>query len=150
MKSLKNIFKFAMLCFSLSITAQEADVSNETNLDKSSYYEARAREDAKFEQQFQAQTDDEEDAFWKEKKIYEEDLKKNDKEAYNAYMKGKKDAYEEHYNHCNSHCQHGKHYYTYATVYYRPYRHHYHRYYRRHAVRTHVRVVTPRVRVGLF
>ncbi|WP_111309079.1 hypothetical protein [Confluentibacter sediminis] len=150
MKSLKNTLAFVALCFSITLMAQESEVSSETSLDKTSYYRTRAMEDAKFEQEFEAQTADEEKAFWDEKKTYEDELKKKDKEAYQAYVQGKKDAYKEHYDYCDDHCHHGEHYYTYATVYYRPYRHRYVVYRQYPAVRTHVRVVTPRVRVGLF
>lgn len=150
MKSLKKTLAFVALCFSITLMAQESEVTSETSLDKTSYYKNRAIEDAKFEQEFKAQTADEEKAFWKEKKAYEKELKKKDREAYEAYVQGKRDAYKEHYSHCNDHCHHGEHYYTYATVYYQPYHHHYVRYRRYPAARTHVRVVTPRVRVGLF
>ena len=48
----------------------------------------------------------EEKKFWKDQKEYEKDLKRRDREAYEAYMQGKTDAQEEHYSHCSDHCHH--------------------------------------------
>ncbi|MFD1163914.1 hypothetical protein [Hwangdonia seohaensis] len=146
----KSIVLIAALSFSFAIQAQEAEVSNETKMDKKSYYQKRAQEDAKFEQEFSAKTEAEEEAFWKEQKAYEKDLKRRDRKAHKAYMKGKRDAYAEHYEHCNHHCHHSDYYYHHATVYYYRYDGHYsHRYPRRNTVTTRINVSTPRIGLGL-
>lgn len=103
MKRIKNILTLVTLCASYVLLAQEAQISDSTKLDKKTYYEQRALEDAKFEQQFTAKSKEEEKAFWKEQKQYEKELKKRDREAYHAYMEGKRDAYREHYAHCDHH-----------------------------------------------
>lgn len=120
----------------------------ETKADKKSYYTQRAEEDAKFEQQFNAESDKEEKEFWEEQKAYEKNLKKRDKKAYKAYRKGKQDAYKEHYRHCDRHCHHSDYYYGYASHYYYGYNSHY--YYERQPSyrRTRIRVKTPSVRIG--
>ena len=144
MRTNKIVLTLLIFGFSFAIYAQEKD-------SKVSYYQARAEEDAKFEQQFKAEDKEDEEKFWKEQKRYEKDLKKKDKVAYNAYMEGKRDAYREHYGHCDHHCHHSDHYYSHATFYYYGYHDHY--YYRRPAssgISTNVRIGTPTVRLGLF
>lgn len=123
-------------------------IAQETNDEKKlSYYEQRAREDAKFEQTLEMAEDEEED-FWQEQKVYEKDLKKRDKQAYKAYMKGKRDAYAEHAKICNEHCHHSHDYHSHVTFYYyreypsyRPYQYN-------TRVNAGVRVNTPSVRIG--
>lgn len=115
---------------------------------KSSYYEQRAKEDAKIEQEFQAESKDQEKEFWDDQKQYEKDLKKRDKEACRAYMRGKKDAYAEHQEHCNDHHHHSDYYYRNASFYYHDY--HYYNQPRRSTIGTSVRLSTPRVKIGLL
>ncbi|MBP0904408.1 hypothetical protein ACFSKN_12415 [Mariniflexile gromovii] len=152
MKSIKPIVFLIVLNISYLANAQDTEISNKTSIDKESYYQKRAEEDAKFEQQFSAKTKAEEESFWEDQKSYEENLKKNDKKAYKAYMKGKKDAYANHYEDCNHHCHHSDYYYHHASFYYYRYDgYHYERYPRnRSSMSTNVRVSTPSVRLGLF
>lgn len=150
-----NIFKTSVfilgLLFSFSGHTQEHEVATETKMDKKTYYQKRAEEDAKFEQQFTAETKAEEEQFWKEQKAYEKKLKKKDKQAYKAYMKGKRDAYAEHYEHCSHHCHHGDHYYNHASFYYYRYdRHYYHRPQYRSGINTRVSIGTPSIKLGAF
>jgi hypothetical protein len=151
MKSIKTLVFIAALSLSFAIQAQESEISNNTTIDQKSYYKKRALEDAKYEQQFKAKNKTDEDVFWKDQKAYEENLKREDRKAYRAYMKGKKDAYAYHYEHCNNHCHHSDNYYHHASFYYYGYHGHYNkRYPRRSSVGTSVRISTPSVRVGLF
>lgn len=150
MKRVKNILTLIILCFSYVMVAQETEVSEDTKPDKTTYYQNRAEEDAKFEQQFTAENKNEEKAFWKEQKRYEKDLKKRDRVAYNAYMKGKRDAYREHYAHCDHHCHHSHYYYSHASFYYDGYYYRYERYPRYNSVNARVRVATPSVGLSLF
>ncbi|MEW4924941.1 hypothetical protein [Algibacter sp. 2305UL17-15] len=151
MKLFKTLVFVLAIGFSCPIYAQETETGSENTMDKKSYYEKRAAEDAKFEQQFKAENETEEEAFWKEQKAYEKELKRKDRKAHRAYMKGKRDAYAEHYEHCDSHCHHGHHYYNHASFYYYRYDGYYYNRYpnRRSTVNTNARVSTPRVRVGL-
>ena len=138
MKTLNKVLVIFGLGLSFIMHAQE---------DKASYYEKRAKEDAKFEQEFKAENDAEEEEFWEDQKAYEKDLKERDRRAYRAYMRGKRDAYAEHYHDCHGH-HHSHYYYHHASYYYHEY--HYHRYPRRSTINTGVRLSAPRVRIGLF
>ncbi|MCQ0110422.1 hypothetical protein [Zhouia amylolytica] len=106
-----------------SAFGQEPDKENEDPL---SYYEKRAREDAEYEQSLASQHVEDEELFWKDQKAYEKNLKKRDKKAYKAYMKGKEAAYKEHQDSCDSSCHHSHYYHHYTSFYYyeerRPYR----------------------------
>jgi hypothetical protein len=128
------------------LSAQEQSQSN-TNEDKQSYYEKRAYEDAKFEQQLKLENEDEEAKFWNDQEQYEKDLKKRDRKAYRAYLRGKRDAYAEHYGHCDHSCYHSDYYYHHASFYYYNY-HYYERYPNRTTMRTNIRVGVPSVRIG--
>lgn len=125
---------FGATCVSM---AQEESESRE------SYYEARAREDAAYEMSLKENEEDEAE-FWESQENYEKALKKMDKKAYRAYMRGKRDAYREHAYHCGSHCHHGPHYEYRATYYYSDY----HPGPSRQAGLG-VRVRSPRIRIGL-
>jgi hypothetical protein len=143
---MKRIMLICLLLISGVQYAQEPA----SDQDQLSYYEQRAREDAAYEQSLELAEEEETD-FWEDQERYEKELKKRDKKAYKAYMKGKRDAYAEHYEKCGHHCHHGSHYYSHATFYYHGY--HGHRYYRgpyRTRVHTGVRIATPRVRVGIL
>ena len=132
--------------FSLATYAQEAQVENETTIDKKTYYQKRAMEDAQYEQKFNAESKDEEEAFWKEQKQYEKDLKKRDRKAYKAYMREKNDAYASNYEHCVHHCHHSDYYYHHASFYYYRYERHPRR---SNTIKTNIRVSTPKVRLGI-
>ena len=142
MKTIKIVLSVIAFSFFGIVNSQEKKVEES----KSSYYQKRAKEDAKFEQKFTAKTKKEERKFWKEQKEYEKELKRKDKEAYDAYMQGKKDAYAEHHNHCDHHCIHGRYYHHHATFYYR---YEYRREPRYRSSST-IRVGLPSVRIGLF
>lgn len=118
--------------------------------DRLSYYEQRAREDAAYEQSLVLKEEEASD-FWYDQEQYERELKKRDKKAYKAYMKGKRDAYAEHYENCGHHCHHGSHYYAHANFYYHGYRSHryYHRPYRSH-IQTGIRIGSPKIGVGIL
>lgn len=146
MKKINLIVLFSLI-FTVAVNAQKDDTKK---LDSKTYYEQRAEEDAKFEQDFVAEDEKSDEEFWKNQKQYEKDLKKRDKKAYRAYMKGKKDAYAEHYDHCDDHCFHSHHYYSYATFYYYGYERNAYRPTNRTSVRTNVGLNTSRIRVGLF
>ena len=151
MKPFKRLMSAIIIVSSFTIYAQNSEVANRRSADKKSYYQKRAAEDAKFEQQFTAETKAEEEAFWKEQKAYEDDLKQKDRKAYRAYMKGKRDAYAEHYEHCNHYCHHSDYYYHHATFYYYGYHSYYYdRYPRRSTTSIGVRVHTPSVSLGLL
>ncbi|SMC36008.1 hypothetical protein [Cellulophaga tyrosinoxydans] len=142
-----NLIVLVNLMFTVAVMAQ---VEDSKKIDSKTYYEQRAEEDAKFEQSFVAEDEKSDEEFWETQKQYENDLKKRDRKAYKAYMKGKKDAYAEHYNHCDDHCHHSHHYYSHATFYYYGYNRNYYRPTNRTTVRTNVGLNTSRIRVGLF
>ncbi|PKQ45075.1 hypothetical protein [Confluentibacter flavum] len=152
MKLIKTMVFVIVLSFSFITNAQDNDISNEATVDKKSYYQERAEEDAKYEQGFSSKNKAEEEKFWEEQKNYENDLKRKDKKAYKAYMKRKKAAYANHYEHCNHHCHHSDYYYHHASFYYYGYQGYYYERYPRHrtTMGTNVRVNTPSVRLGLF
>ena len=150
MKLLKTAIVIFFISISPILNAQEDAKDADTGIDKKSYYQKRAEEDAKYEQQFKAETEAEEKAFWKEQKAYEKELKRKDRVAHRAYMKGKRDAYAEHYQHCDAHCHHGHYYYNHASFYYYRYDSYYYRAPRNsNSINTNIRVSTPRVSVGL-
>ncbi|MCM4166407.1 hypothetical protein KCTC52924_03340 [Arenibacter antarcticus] len=136
----------SLLFISVGAIAQ-AEKANK--IENRSYYEQRAIEDAKYEQTQQLDKDAEED-FWEDQKEYDRKLKKRDKKAYKAYLKGKRDAYSEHRQHCDSHCHHSQHYHSYASFYYYNNAHYgNHRPHNRTTIRTGVGVRMPSVRIGL-
>ncbi|MCK0156948.1 hypothetical protein MWU65_07135 [Cellulophaga sp. F20128] len=143
MKKLQFLMATVLIFLSFTVTGQEKEANEEEKL---SYYEQRAKEDAEFEQSKMAEVESEE-VFWEDQKSYEKKLKKRDRKAYKAYMKGKRDAYAEHAEHCNSHCHHSEYYHHHTTFYYsytqyraRP---------RNSGVHTRVGVSLPSVRIGL-
>lgn len=152
MKTFRKLISIIIIGLSFATNAQEHKASDKKIAEKKSYYQQRAIEDAKYEQQFSAETKAEEEAFWKEQDDYEKNLKQNDKKAYRAYMKEKKDAYAKHYEHCNHHyCHHSDYYYHHASFYYYGYSGYYsERYPRRSTASTKVSIGTPSVRLGLF
>lgn len=117
---------------------------------KESYYTSRAKEDAKFEQSFKTSSKSDEKKFWKEQKEYEKNLKEKDEIAYNAYIKGKQDAYKEHHEYCNeNHCHHSKYYHYHADFYYYGEYNYQRRTYKR-STNTNIKVKIPSVRLGIF
>ena len=134
-------FTFGLIPF--IVGAQQKSAEEE----KLSYYEQRALEDAKYEQNLTLDNVDDEVDFWEDQRNYEQELKKRDKKAYKAYMKSKRDAYMAHREHCDHSCHHSDHYYHHTHFYYSYERTYYPR---RTGVRTGVRISTPNVRVGLF
>ena len=138
---------YILLIFSTTLAAQENNDSD--TMDKESYYEQLSRQDAAFEQSLDLANEDDEKDIWKDQKKYEKDLRKRDKEAYRAYMKGKHDAYAEHAEHCGSHCQHSEHYYQHAHFYFSYSDYHYPRH-NNVAIRTGVQIASPRIGVSIF
>ena len=153
MKTIHSIIVFLFLG-TLAINAQNASVKSKTDVnvttDKMSYYQKRGAEDAQFEIAFTAKTKEEEKSFWKEQKAYEKALKQKDKKAYRAYLASKKEAYSQHYYHCDGYCHHDAAFYTYAGYYYYGYeRPSYQRSYSPNTVNTKISVGTPSLRLGL-
>ncbi|WP_108424019.1 hypothetical protein [Flagellimonas amoyensis] len=147
MKHIEFFIMILALTFSTAMAAQE-NGTPETEQDRDSYYEQRAKEDAEYEQGLAMRNEEDEKDFWKDQDKYEKDLRKRDKKAYKAYMKGKRDAYAEHAAHCDSQCHHSGHYHRQAQIYYTYHEYHYPR--RSTVVQTGVRVATPRVGLSIF
>jgi len=146
MKTLKLIFTVVIFLSASFIFSQEA--KEPSGKEKNDYYQKRAKEDAKFEQNFKGEKS-EERKFCRAQKAYEKDLEQKDEIAYNAYMQGKKDAYSEHHEHCTNHCNHGYYYQSHARFYYYgSYR--YERRPNRRSSGTSIRVRTPSIRLGVF
>ena len=152
MKNLAVTMVMIITVSSVQAQKNETRPTTENSKDKMTYYQKRAKEDAVYEQRFEAASEEENEAFWDEQESYEKDLKKRDRKAYRAYMKGKRDAYQEHYEHCDSHCHHDAHYYHHASFYYYGYRNHYYydRYPRGSSIHTRVRIGAPSVRLGIL
>ncbi|MET6991197.1 hypothetical protein [Sediminicola arcticus] len=144
MKQIQTLMALGLFIGSFSAFAQNEEGNEEQKL---SYYEQRAQQDATYEQELRTENEEEAEEFWEDQQAYEKDLKKRDKRAYKAYMKGKRDTYQEHACHCN-HDHHSAHFYYYADYYYSS-----PRYYRssprRSTISTGVRVGAPRVRLGI-
>ncbi|MBD0832265.1 hypothetical protein [Aestuariibaculum sediminum] len=151
MKLIQTTTLLIVLSISVSIHAQDNPKEKQSKPDKTTYYKTRAIEDAKFEQSYKAENKTEAELFWESQEAYENNLKKRDKKAYKAYMKGKQEAYAEHYKHCDQHCHHSNHYYHRATMYYYGYHDHY--YYhspRRRTLSTKINLGSSGLRLGVF
>ena len=136
-----------IMCFIIGTVISQENKVDKKEETKESYYKKRGMEDAKFEKDYKANTKKEERKFWRDQKAYEKELKTKDEIAYEAYMKGKKDAYLEQRNNCNTHhCSHSYYYHNHADFYY----HYEYRSQRRNRTNTNIRVGLPSVRVGLF
>lgn len=148
MKRYHLIMILGILLSSFGLNAQEKNEQSEERVKKQSYYEQRAKEDAIYEQSLKKGELEDEEAFWDSQQAYEKNLKKRDRKAYRAYMKGKRAAYAAHADYCDHHHHHSAHFYYYADHYYSSPRYHYHRP-NNYTVGTRVRV-TPNVgiRVG--
>ena len=114
-----------LLLFAIFTLISNFGFSQENKLEtkketKASYYEGRGKEDAAFEQSLKSESKQEEKEFWENQKEYEQDLKRNDRKAYRAYMRGKRDAYAEHHEYCGYSCHHSDHYYNHCRLYTSP------------------------------
>jgi uncharacterized protein YxeA len=147
MKVTKLIVSIILLITASFSYAQEQE--NDSKIEKEAYYNKRAKEDARFEQEFNSKSKSEDKKFWKEQKAYEKELSKRDEIAHKAYMEGKRDAYAEHENHCDDHCNHG-HYYRYHVSYYYHNNHSYKARSYRRSPQTRITVRTPSIRLGIF
>jgi uncharacterized protein YxeA len=147
MKTIKSILTAIIFISGTFIFSQETEKTPKE--DVKSYYQKRANEDAKFEQNFKGTSKSEEQKFWKEQKHYEEDLKEKDRIAYEAYMNGKRDAYKEHQDHCNNHCHHSRYYHSHVDFYYQVFYNQERRSYRR-STGTRLQIRTPSVSLGIF
>lgn len=147
MKATKLILAVTLLFASTISYGQNQE--KDSIIGKEDYYKERAKEDAKFEQEFNSKSKSEDKSFWKDQRAYEKELKKKDEIAHEAYMQGKKDAYAEHNNHCDAHCNHGAYYKVHVRYYY----HHNQSYERRSHRRSNaarITVKTPSIRLGMF
>lgn len=117
MKRINFVVIFGFLLVTSALNAQK-NKEEVQKVDKQTYYEQRAREDAVYEQSLQASELEDEEDFWESQQVYEKNLKKRDRKAYRAYMKGKRTAYAEHAEHCDHHHHHSVHFYYYAGHYY--------------------------------
>ncbi|MFV8368047.1 hypothetical protein [Flavobacterium sp. LB2R40] len=155
MNPFKALFILIAFGFSINVTAQKAKVTadnqNDTKQEFLSYYEQRAAEDAKYEQEFKAENSNEDKVFWEEQKQYEKKLKKNNRKAYRVYIQGKKESYSQHNNYCD-HDHHSDYYYRNARFYYYDYnsRSNYETRSSGATISTPVRINTPSVRLGIF
>ena len=147
MKTIKSFFTIIIFISATFIFSQEAKKTSKEDL--KSYYQKRASEDAKFEQNFKATSKSEERKFWKEQKDYEEDLKEKDSIAHEAYMNGKRDAYAAHSENCNNHCDYSRYYHSHVVLYYQASYRQERRPYRR-STETKVQIRMPRVSLGIF
>jgi hypothetical protein len=154
MKTVKTLLIIITCSFFFNGNAQEAKANLDAKIETKrsvSYYEQRGLEDAQYEQQFDAKSKTEEQAFWHEQKLYEKELKRNDRRAYRAYLQGKRDGYAAHYDHCDSHCNHSDYWYQHADYYYYEYRQpRYENRSSRPIGNTRIGISTPNVRLGLF
>lgn len=147
MKTIKLIFTVIIfISGGLAFSQEKEKVSKE---ELQSYYQNRAEQDAKFEQNFKAASKSEEKDFWKAQKQYEKDLKEKDRIAHKAYMKGKSDAYAEHYENCNEQCHHSRYYHSHVNFYYHSSYYYERRPYRR-STQTRVHIRTPKISLGIF
>jgi len=147
MKATKAILVITLLFASAISYGQNQE--KDSIIGKEDYYKERAKEDAKFEQEFNSKSKSEDKSFWKDQRAYEKELKKKDEIAHKAYMQGKKDAYAAHNNHCDAHCNHGAYYKFHVSYYY----HHDQSYERRSYRRSNATTVvlkTPSIRLGMF
>ncbi|HJS00233.1 MAG TPA: hypothetical protein VJ780_04795 [Flavobacterium sp.] len=155
MKTIITVLGLFFSAATVSLQAQNTSVQSETKINaaysnKIAYYEQRGAEDAKYELSFKAKTQDEEKAFWKDKKEYEKNLKKNNRKAYRAYMNSKKEVYTSHHSSCDAHCHHSDYFYGQAGYYYYGYNQPYYQNTPRStSVKTQIGVRAPSVRLGL-
>jgi hypothetical protein len=103
-KAIKRILAITLLFASAIYFDQKQE--KDAIIGQEDYYKERAKEDAKFAQEFNAKSKSEEKSFWKDQRAFEKELKKKDEVIHEAYMQGKKDAYAKHHNHCDAHCYH--------------------------------------------
>ena len=88
MKATKLILAITLLFASAISYGQNQE--KDSIIGKEDYYKERAKEDAKFEQEFNSKSKSEDKSFWKDQRAYEKELKKKDEVAHEAYMQGKK------------------------------------------------------------
>lgn len=82
-----------------------------------SFYEERAKKDARYEQTLKLQDTEDEVDFWNDQERYERSLQKIDNEGYKTYLRSKKVAYSQHRLNCDKKCNHGDYYELKATFY---------------------------------
>jgi len=146
MKVTKLIVSIILLITTSFSFAQEQ--GNDSKIEKEAYYNKRAKEDARFEQEFNSKSKSEDKKFWKEQKAYEKELSKRDEVAHKAYMQSKRDAYAAHNDYCENH-NHGYYYRHHVSDYYYS-DHHYERRSFRRPHRTRINVRTPSISLGIF
>lgn len=154
MKTVKTLLIILTVSFLPTMNAQETSVTKNNEVETTStlsYYQQRGLEDAQYEQSFTASSKAEEQAFWKEQKQHEKDLKKKNRRGYKIYIQAKNDSYAEHHDHCHGNCHHSDYWYQNAGYYYYEYRQP--RYENRASgtrVNTQIGVSAPQLRLGIF
>ncbi len=114
MKLIWQAVVLIMILLPLNINSQLVDTKKEVI----AFYTAMAEKDALFEQSIRLDSAEDEADFWKDQKEFEQDLKQHNYTAYKSYLKGKKEAYHFHEQHCKTKENHGEYYYLQASFYY--------------------------------
>lgn len=113
MKAIGTLILIFTACLGQWIMAQE----EETMVHSLRFYEKLAQRDADYESSFQMMREQDEQDYWIDQRNYERHLGKANFAAYLVYMRGKKEAYYQHLQHCGSTCVHSPEYYKRAQEY---------------------------------
>jgi len=103
-----------VLCLPVELFSQDSY----EKANRLSFFEQRARQDAKQEQSLQLKYEEDQIDYWTDQRNFENELKKLSYKVYQVYLKGKRDAYSEHEEQCGGHCDHGDYYYLQADFYF--------------------------------
>lgn len=95
------------------LSAQQQFVSEH----RLAFFEARAWEDAAYEQVLPSMSEEDELDFWTDQRKFESSLQKHYMEGYQVYLCAKRAAYMEHQEACNAQCAHGDYYRLQASYY---------------------------------
>lgn len=101
-----------LICLPVGLFSQQTQ-GKEHSL---SFFRERARQDAEREQSLRHGYMDEVD-YWKDQKNFEKAIKKLSYKVYQMYLQEKRDAYLEHGECCDQHCDHSSYYYRMAAFY---------------------------------
>lgn len=101
------------LCFGPFLLAQQGSVA----LQNFRFYENLALRDAQYEQTLHTTDLQDEQDYWTDQRNYERQLGTENFAAYLVYMKGKKEAYQLHLQHCSEACAHSGRFFERAHEY---------------------------------